>query len=136
MSKREEIVARITELLKKQRNVKLGQVSRDPIILEELARTSFPAVVIESTNEERVRAAFSGLRECAMEVSVLMYVNGKERDRQRNTVAEAIEQTIESDEQLNTLTRDIFLQRIEAVELGEASPYGSMRLVFQVDYCY
>lgn len=136
MSKREEIVARITELLKKQRNVKLGQVSRDPIVLEELARTSFPAVVIESTNEERVRAAFSGLRECAMEVSVLMYVNGKERDRQRNTVAEAIEQTIESDEQLNTLTRDIFLQRIEAVELGEASPYGSMRLVFQVDYCY
>jgi hypothetical protein len=136
MSKREEIVARVTEVLKAQRNVKLGQVSRDPIILEELARTSFPAVVIESTNEERVRAAFSGLRECAMEVSVLMYVNGKERDRQRNTVAEAVEQTIESDEQLNTLTRDIFLQRIEAVELGEASPYGSMRLVFQVDYCY
>jgi hypothetical protein len=136
MSKREEIVARVTEVLKAQRNVKLGQVSRDPIVLEELARTSFPAVVIESTNEERVRAAFSGLRECAMEVSVLMYVNGKERDRQRNTVAEAVEQTIESDEQLNTLTRDIFLQRIEAVELGEASPYGSMRLVFQVDYCY
>ena len=136
MSKREEIVARVTEVLKAQRNVKLGQVSRDPIILEELARTSFPAVVIESTNEERVRAAFGGLRECAMEVSVLMYVNGKERDRQRNTVAEAIEKTIESDEQLNTLTRDIFLQRIEAVELGEASPYGSMRLVFQVDYCY
>jgi len=136
MSKREEIVARVTEVLKAQRNVKLGQVSRDPIVLEELARTSFPAVAIESTNEERVRAAFSGLRECAMEVSVLMYVNGKERDRQRNTVAEAVEQTIESDEQLNTLTRDIFLQRIEAVELGEASPYGSMRLVFQVDYCY
>jgi hypothetical protein len=136
MSKREEIVAQITALLKAQRNVKLGTVSRDPIILEELARTAFPAVVIESSNEERVRAAFSGLRECAMEVSVLMYVNGKERDLQRNTVAEAIEQTIESDDILNTLTRDIFLQRIEAVELGEASPYGSLRLVFRVDYCY
>ena len=136
MSKREEIVARVTEVLKAQRNVKLGQVSRDPIILEELARTAFPAVVIESSNEERVRAAFSGLRECAMEVSVLMYVNGKERDLQRNTVAEAIEQTIEGDTVLNTLTRDIFLQRIEAVELGEASPYGSLRLVFRVDYCY
>ena len=136
MSKREEIVAQITALLKAQRNVKLGTVSRDPIILEELARTAFPAVVIESSNEERVRAAFSGLRECAMEVSVLMYVNGKERDLQRNTVAEAIEQTIEGDTVLNTLTRDIFLQRIEAVELGEASPYGSLRLVFRVDYCY
>lgn len=136
MSKREEIVAQITALLKAQRNVKLGTVSRDPIILEELARTAFPAVVIESSNEERVRAAFSGLRECAMEVSVLIYVNGKERDLQRNTVAEAIEKTIESDTVLNTLTRDIFLQRIEAVELGEASPYGSLRLVFRVDYCY
>ena len=136
MSKREDIVARMTELLVNQRNVKLGTVSRDPVILEELARTAFPAVIVESTNENRERVAFGGFRECAMEVSVLMYVNGKERDLQRNTVAEAIEQTIEGDAVLNTLTRDIFLQRIEAVELGEASPYASMRLVFQVDYCY
>mgnify|MGYP000279954366 CR=1 FL=1 len=47
MSKREEIVARVTEVLKAQRNVKLGQVSRDPIVLEELTLTSLPAVVIE-----------------------------------------------------------------------------------------
>jgi hypothetical protein len=136
MSRREEIVAQIAALLKAQRTVKLGHVSRDPVVAEELARTSFPAVVIESTNEQRNRVAFSGLRECAMEVSVLIYVNGKERDRQRNTVAQAIESSIETDELLNTLTRDIFLTTITAIELGEASPYASMRLVFQVDYCY
>lgn len=134
MSKREDITARIYDLLKTQRNIKLGVVSRDPIIAEELPRTGFPSVMITSTDEERERIA-TGVTESVLEVELVLNVNGADRDRQRNLLAEAIGDTIAADTDLGALVSDIRVARIENIENGEAAPYASMRVVFETRYC-
>ena len=135
MSARENIVQQIYTLLKEQRSVRLGVVSRDPIIPEELPRTGFPAVNIESSDEERDYLA-GNIVEATMDVELIITVNGKERDTQRNTVAHSVEQTILGDTTLRGLMSDIRVSRIENVQNGEAAPYASMRVVYEVKYCY
>ena len=135
MSARENIVQQIYTLLKEQRSVRLGVVSRDPIIPEELPRTGFPAVNIESSDEDREYLA-GNIVESTMDVEMIITVNGKERDTQRNVVAQSLEQTIVSDTTLSGLVSDIRVSRIENVQNGEAAPYASMRVVYEVKYCY
>ena len=73
-SDRESICAELVDLFKKQRSVKFGRVVRDPIIPEELPRTAFPAVYIESSDEDIEDIAFSGLRQGVMEVECVVVI--------------------------------------------------------------
>lgn len=134
-SKREHIVAEIYSTLLNQRTVKLGVVKRDPIIPDELPRTGFPALSIESTDEERTPLTGT-MYESSMEVECVVYVNGNNRDSKRNEVLHAVENKILSSEEVKALVTDIFVTRIENVENGQASPYASSRLIFTVLYCY
>lgn len=135
MSSRENIAQEIYAALKSIRTVKLGVVSRDPIIAEELPKTGFPAVSVESMREERVRVT-NNMGESTMEVELVVYVAGKNRDQQRNTVIEAIDNRLAEDRSLNNNAKDLVLTRIEAIQSGEAAPYASMRLIYTVRYCY
>ncbi len=132
---REQIVSQIYSALKNQRTVKLGVVKRDPVIPDELPRTGFPALSIESTNEERTPLT-STMSESIMEVECVVYVNGKNRDSQRNEVLFAVENKVLADTEVKDLVNDIYVTRIENIENGEASPYASSRLIFTVRYCY
>ena len=134
MSKREDITAKVYDLLKSQRTVKLGVVSRDPIVPEELPRTGFPAVNIEATNEERELLA-GGMQEVALQLELILTVNGKERDRQRNILIAAIEDHVIKDSDLRKLVTDIVVIRLENVQNGEASPYASIKMVLEARYC-
>lgn len=133
---RETIVAHVYDLLKGQRSVKLGKVERDPIIPEELPRTGFPAVYVETTDEDIEDLAVAGLRNAVMNCNIVLYVNGDQRDKQRNIAVSAIEQTLMADRSLGNRARDIALTRVESIELGEAAPYASFRMVFTIEYCY
>lgn len=133
---RETIVAHVYDLLKGQRSVKLGKVERDPIIPEELPRTGFPAVYVETTDEDIEDLAVAGLRNAVMSCNIVLYVNGDQRDKQRNTAVSAIEKTLMADRSLGNRARDIALTRVESIELGEAAPYASFRMVFTIEYCY
>jgi hypothetical protein len=132
---REQIVAEIYSTLLNQRTVKLGVVKRDPVIPDELPRTGFPALSIESTDEERIPLT-STMYESTMEVECVVYVNGSNRDSQRNEVLFAVENKILASKEVKALVSDIYVTRIENIENGEASPYASSRLVFNVRYCY
>lgn len=134
-SKREHIVAEIYSTLLNQRTVKLGVVKRDPIIPDELPRTGFPALSIESTDEERTPLT-NTMYESSMEVECVVYVNGNNRDSQRNEVLHAVENKILGSDDIKALVTDIFVTRIENVENGQGSPYASSRLIFTVLYCY
>lgn len=134
-SKREHIVAEIYSTLLNQRTVKLGVVKRDPIIPDELPRTGFPALSIESTDEERTPLT-GAMYESSMEVECVVYVNGNNRDSQRNEVLHAVENKILGSDEVKALVTDIYVNRIENVENGQASPYASSRLIFTVLYCY
>jgi hypothetical protein len=139
MARREDILVKVVELLKAQRSVRLGKVQRDPIVIEELAATAFPAVYVESTDEEIVDITMtmgaSGLeRRGELEIAVVLVVGGRERDTQRNIAVEAIENTLMADRTLTNTVEDIRLSRVETVTTGESAPFASM--VFTTEYCY
>jgi hypothetical protein len=141
MARREDILVEIVERLKAQRSVKLGVVQRDPIVIEELAATAFPAVYIETTDEEiediTMSMGSAGLmRRGLMEVSIVLVVGGRERDTQRNIAVEAIENTLMADRSLDSTVEDIRLTRVETITTGESAPFASCGIIFTVEYCY
>lgn len=141
MARREDILVEVTKLLKAQRSVKLGKVERDPIVIEELPKTAFPAVYIETTDEDIIDITMtmgaSGLqRQGEMEIAVVLVIGGRERDTQRNIAVEAIENTLMADRSLSNTVEDIRLSRVETVETGESAPFASCRMIFTVEYCY
>lgn len=135
MSSRENIVSAVYQLIKDQRSVKLGVVQRDPIITEELPRTGFPAVYVQSTNEER-QYITTTMSESLLEIELVLTVNGRDRDQQRNILAESIERTLLNSTELRSLVTDIQVARLENIDTGEASPYASLRMVLIARYCY
>ena len=141
MARREDILVEIVKRLKAQRSVKLGVVERDPIVIEELAATAFPAVYIETTDEDiediTMSMGSAGLmRKGLMSVDIVLVVGGRERDTQRNIAVEAIENTLMEDRSLDSTVEDIRLSRVEAVETGESAPFASCKMIFTVEYCY
>lgn len=135
MSKREDIVQKMFELISGQRTAKLGVVSRDPIITTELPRTGFPCVHIEATNEDRLPLS-NGMYESEFETELVISVNGKERDKQRNVVMAAIEKTLMEDTDLQALVSEMYISRIENIEVGEGAPHASIRMTVFSRYCY
>jgi hypothetical protein len=136
---RENIVAEFVKQLKDMISIKLGVVQRDPIIISELPKTGFPAVYVETVDEDRVDLGMGGttrLRESIMSIACVIVVAGKDRDKQRNVVVDAIEKHIAKDKTLDSNAKDCVLTRIELVEIGESEPYASCRAIFTVKYCY
>jgi hypothetical protein len=71
-----------------------------------------------------------------MDIAIVITVNGRDRDTQRNVAIEAIEESIYNDTQINSLVNSIELTNIDIVDLGEASPFATVRVTFGVTYCY
>lgn len=141
MARREDILVEVVKLLKAQRSVKLGVVQRDPIVIEELAATAFPAVYIETTDEDiediTMTMGTTGLqRRGMMEIAVVLIIGGRKRDTQRNIAVESIENSLMSDRTLDSTVEDIRLTRVEAVTTGESAPFASCRMIFTTEYCY
>jgi len=137
---REQITSKITELLESQRSVRFGKVQRDPIIPEELPKTAFPAVYIETTDEEiediTMYAGSQPVREGRMEVAIVLVIGGKERDTQKNIAVQATEKTLMTDRTLDGLVNDCRLTRVESVVIGESAPFTTCRMIFLTEYCY
>jgi len=135
---REDIVKQFVTELKAMKSVKLGVVQRDPIIISELPKTGFPAVYVETTDEDRENITMGPTRlmRSIMQIACVIVVGGKERDRQRNIIVDNIETHIALDKTLGGFAKDCNLTRIELVEIGESEPYASCRAIFTVEYCF
>ena len=135
---REDVVKEFVTQLKNMKTTKLGVVQRDPIIISELPKTGFPAVYVETVDEDRENLTMgaTGLMRSIMQINCVIVVAGKERDRQRNIVVDHIEEHIAKDKTLGGHAKDCNLTRIELVELGETEPYASCRAIFTVEYCF
>ena len=130
---RETIVAEIYSILSAESSIK--KVRRAPIIPTELAKTAFPAVYIETANET-IEEEVADLRMSTMEINIIMFVSGNNRDTTRNNIASTIESKLMEDRTLDGNVQDIALSRIETITIGEAAPFASYRLIFEVKYCY
>lgn len=140
MNNRELIAADIQETLEATRQsstatVRLGRITRDPIVIDELSRESFPCVFVESANEQREDISI-GSRQGTIEYQLNLHVHGDTRDSQRNALIELIEQALSTDITRGGAAYDTQLSSIEIIESGEAKPYASIRLTFVIRYCY
>ena len=133
---REDIVSQIETFLKEMKAPKLGRVQRDPIIPTELPKTAFPAVYIETTDEDIEDITLDSLRRGEMLVNVVAVIGGKERDRQRNILVDAVETKLLADRTVNNTATHIALTGVESVQLGESAPYATIRMVFTVKHHY
>jgi hypothetical protein len=141
MARREDILSAVVKELKKQRSVKLGKVERDPIDPNELPKTAFPAVYVETSDEDiediTMTMGTDGLqRRGTMEIDLVLLIGGRSRDTQRNIAVEAIENTLMADRTLDSTVEDIRLTRVETVTTGESAPFASCRMIFTIEYCY
>ena len=136
MSKRENILGEVAKRLKAQRTVKLGRVERDPIDPNELPKTAFPAVYVETADEDIDAIAVDKLRKSTMDISVVLIVGGKERDKQKNIAVDAIEDTLMEDVTLDGNVNYIGLTRVQTVTVGESAPFATCRMIFTVEFFY
>lgn len=139
-SKRELITQDIVDTLKNQQTARFGTVTRDPgIELQDLAATAFPAVIIESGNEDRVSITQGGMsqtRQSTMEVNISVWTNSNSRvDTLRNDLIEQIEELVEADPSRGGLALDTQLISV-VTNNAETAPYFAMGMVFQITYVY
>lgn len=139
-SKRELITQNIVDTLKNQQTARFGTVTRDPgIELQDLAATAFPAVIIESGNEERISITQGGpiqTRQSTMEVNISVWTNSNSRvDTLRNDLIEQIEELIEADASRGGLALDTQLVSV-VTNNQETAPYFAMGMTFQITYVY
>ena len=135
-SKRENITAHIVSQLGAISEIKT--VTREPKVISELAASSFPHCLVEAANE--TREDFSGgneiRRKATMDVIINIIVYSNNRDQDRNTILEKIEEKLATDvtmggNALNSASRDITIR-----EIGETAPYGQAAIVYTVEYYY
>lgn len=139
-SKRELITQDIVDTLKNQQTARFGTVTRDPgIELQDLAATAFPAVIIESGNEDRISITQGGAsqtRQSTMEVNISVWTNSNSRvDTLRNDLIEQIEELLEADPSRGGLALDTQLISV-VTNNAETAPYFAMGMVFQITYVY
>lgn len=140
MSYRENIAADIITTLENTKSsssntVRLGKITREPVVIDELSRESFPCLFVESSNEIREDIS-NTMRQGTIEYILNLYVLGTFRDTQRNDLIEMIEEALTVDRTRSGSARDTQLLEIQVIQSGEAKPYASMRLIFAIDYCY
>jgi hypothetical protein len=136
MSKREDIAAHIVTQLGTVGSIKT--VTREPKDLGQLAATSFPHVLVESANEVREDASFSGevRREATLDFLLNIVVYGNDRDTNRNAIIEAVEEKLALDPSMGGNAFNSGVSEVIIREIAETAPYGQAAIVYTVKYYY
>jgi hypothetical protein len=136
MSKREDIANDIVRALKAITSPRLGLVTREPIIIDEISRQAIPAVFVESADEEREQLTAGSARLGRISYNLDIIVKSDMRDTDRNALVESIEEKLEQDVRRDNNALDGEVVLVEVIDPGEATPYATMRIVYLVTYRY
>ena len=141
MSKRENIVADIVDTLvtttkDDTTRLTIKKVTREPVIVEDLAATAMPCLYVQSATESREYGTMGGEIDGELEILMHLYVNSNTRDSDRNLLLEILENAIMVDTTRNSNAVDTKLTNVELVETGEYGPYASLAVTIVVDYNY
>ena len=138
MSIREDIVNDIVTTLQNIADLQPVLVTREPFDVEKLAITQFPAVLINSTNEERTTETMrAGIRQGTIVYTIRGFVRGNEIDKKRNDLVEAIEEALDADRnrgQASSVVQDTQVASIEIVD--RLPPLGEVVLTVNVRYVF
>lgn len=141
MSKRESIVTNIISVLDAVTSpIELKKITREPFNVDELSEQQYPAIYIQSGNEQRTDETMTSTtvtRQASADFVIVGFVKGSDTniDTKRNQLIEVIETALESDR-----SRGGYAKRTEIVEVstdeGALFPVGGIRVVVRVMYQY
>jgi hypothetical protein len=136
MSNREAIVSSVVTQLTALTECRT--VTREPRALEELSKSSFPHILVETANETRSTASFGAevRRVSELEILLNVVVHGADRDQKRNTVIAAIETKLSLDPTFGGLCYNSEITEISIREIAESAPYGQAAVLLRVEYFY
>lgn len=139
MSLREHIVTHIIDALKEIDDPRPVLVTREPFVAAELAITQFPAILVSFATEERqlLTMGAAGKKNGILTFNIRGFVRGKELDRQRNDLINAIEVALETEryrELYSSGVRDSQIISIEVID--RAPPLAEILVTVEVQYVY
>lgn len=137
-NKRKAILDDVVDKLKSITSPRLGKVSTKPEDFARLARTAFPFVQVEITDESKEDIAREW-RLATMTVNITVHLDGKSKtekvQQQLSDIVEAIEEKLEADR-----TRGGKAQLTELLEIGDIQETGyptvSQTMSVGIQYTY
>jgi len=111
-------------------------VTREPTDIAQLAVTSFPHVLVESANETRENSSIgsSPRQESTIDFLINVIVHSNNRDSDRNSLIEKIEEKLALDTTLGGNASDSFTSEVLIREIAQTKPYGQAALVYTAKY--
>jgi hypothetical protein len=140
MSIREDLANNIVETLQEIETVKPVLVTRQPFNVEELAITQFPAILVQTTTEDRellTMGSASGRKRGVIRYQIRCFVRGNELDSKRNDLIEAVDEILDEDRYRNKTRSVVMDSTVVSVEVIERQPpLAEFVMNFDVTYNY
>ena len=140
MSARENIALNIKNQLENMTDPAVGLVSKVFFDPSKIAITQFPAILINTTNEERTDVSMTA-REGIIQYELRCVVRGTEIDTLRNEIVERIEETLEQsrDRDITISTANIHNVKTQVSNITVTDrelPLGEVTVTVNVKYQY
>ena len=137
MSIRETTAIDIITVLREIQDPKPVLVTREPFEPTELAITQFPAILVQSTNEEKSTITMGmssvGLRQGTILFEIRGFVRGHDLDTRRNDLIEAIEEALDQDRYRNQTA--VINSEILSIEvISRMAPLAEFLMIYSVEY--
>jgi hypothetical protein len=140
MSVRENIASNLLSVISSISSPTIKKATRQPFLLDELSEQQYPAVIIQTSEENRDDSELGNgakTRHGTIDFVILGFVKGAEAniDTARNTLITAIETAIESDITRNGNALDSEVIQVETDE-GSLFPVGGIKMTIRCMYEY
>ena len=140
MSVRENIASNLLSVISSISSPTIKKATRQPFLLDELSEQQYPAVIIQTSEENRDDSELGSgakTRHGTIDFVILGFVKGAEAniDTARNALITAIETAIETDITRNGKALDSEVVQIETDE-GSLFPIGGIKMTIRCMYEY
>ena len=140
MSVRENIASNLLSVISAISSPDIIKATRQPFLLEELSEQQYPAVIVQTSEENRDDSELgtgARTRHGTIDFVVLGFVKGAEAniDTKRNELITAIETALESDITRSGNALDTEVVQVETDE-GSLFPVGGIRMTIRCMYEY
>ena len=140
MSVRENIAANLLTVISSISSPTIKKATRQPFILDELSEQQYPAVIVQTSEENRDDSELGSgakTRHGTIDFVILGFVKGADIniDTKRNELITAIETAIETDITRDGNALDSEVIQVETDE-GSLFPVGGIRMTIRCMYEY
>jgi hypothetical protein len=140
MSVREDIASNLLTVISNISSPTIKKATRQPFLLDELSEQQYPAVIIQTSEENRDDSELGNgakTRHGTIDFVILGFVKGAEAniDTARNALITAIETAIETDITRNGNALDSEVIQVETDE-GSLFPVGGIKMTIRCMYEY